>query len=143
MEVNITIEGSGLNFNGKTDLAKAAYIIGFLTKPDTSLPNPTEGTRIITPSSPRQALILTRASSNDEKIAVFINYYSVRNNVKELSAKEILLGFEKSGEPRPKNLARDLIKAVQRGYVMKSEDSKGAYALTDLGEELIKKGFNQ
>lgn len=146
--IEVIIKGSGLTYQGQTTLTKAAQVIAFL---NTESELVTTETVLVTNDmsnfalesskpkiSPRQALIDSGARSNSEKIAAFAHYLKLTQN-QVATVSDLKLLFSKSGEPVPKNFARDLKDAVRSNYVYESE--KNEYELTEYGHEAVENKF--
>jgi len=118
MSVKIKIEGDGLSYEGETDALKAARVIELLGARESS--------------SPREALLASRASSYPQKIAALGNYVSDCNAAKMFSLKELKEAFKEAGEPVPKNLARDITAAIALGLIAPT-GTRSTYHVTDRG----------
>lgn len=144
MTVRITIEGDGLTFSADTELGKAGAVISFLTDPRQQTSASVNGPTLDTPKerrSPRQAIVDLGASTNPEKIAAFLRYFLDKEGRDSIKVKDIEQTFAKSGESKPRNIYRDVQKAIELGFISESDSQSGAYSLTDLGLEVTQIGF--
>lgn len=148
MSIKITISGDGLHFEGDTTLFKASQVIAFLgTENDivTQQPYQSSFTNAVLDkpklSSPREALIASKAKTNAQKIAVIGKYLMDRDSVDSFSAKEVRETLKKSGEPLPANFSRDIADSVKFGYIYHAGKNRDQYAITEVANEKITAGF--
>lgn len=93
-------------------------------------------------SSPRDALDVSGAKTNPERIVAFALYVRAQQGGKETFAVEDIKPlFRRAGEPAPGNLSRDLTGAVQSGWVAES-DTKGEFYVTDKAARALETGFD-
>ncbi len=146
MSIKITIEGDGLSYAGETTIQKAARVLQYISAEDASsqITPLNEIVEIVSAkkaTTPLQAVRAANANTNSEKIATFIKFYHDTEGKEGLKSQEIVKIFIKSGEPRPKNISRDLSAAEEKGYIAKSESVKGLYCLTHKGIDILEVGF--
>ncbi|MES2014271.1 MAG: hypothetical protein V4437_00455 [Patescibacteria group bacterium] len=149
MTVKITINGDGLNFEGETNLHKAAQVIAFLGTEQADAPSgygKQDGARLLgmTPSSgrtPRQIISQSLAKTNPQKIAAIGLYFKERGQ-DVFTRSEIAEQFRRAGEQIPKNVGRDLKEAVRLGLICESEGQRDEYYLTSDAETEIAETFS-
>jgi hypothetical protein len=145
--IKIKIEGEGLNFEAEGSIAQAGQIISFLgqSRNETSSVYPPTNQIIAahhvpTTATPREFLVRTNARTNPEKITALGVYMIDEKGNPSFSRKEIEELLRKSGEKVPKNMARDLDKAVQLAYIYPL-DSTRDYDITETGRTAVESGF--
>lgn len=150
----IHIEGSGLNFDFDREVEDTvvARIMSLLLGVRASQATPIQGSGqgsgaapVLEPlpaDSPRECLDGCRAKTNRDKIAALAFY--LRSDGRDFFAPKELPGlFVQAGEPRPKNLARDLKAALRAGWIARNPGDSDQYYLTKRGEEAVTSGFSQ
>lgn len=148
MTVKITIHGDGLSFEGQTTMQKAAQMLHFISSESTSeinTPAPMLGLGDSPKKSntPLEAIKNANAQTNPQKIAAFIKFYQSKENKKTMSSADLVKAFAKAGEPKPKNIARDIRDAKIKGFIDESDEVKSEFELTDKGVELLAEGFDK
>ena len=150
----IKLEMSGqLSFSDDITIAQAAAIISFLHSPDSVLGGSSAiGTRSpsvgpVSPSavssagvaSPREAIDVTGARTNPEKIVALAAYILQDGELDTFSLDQIRPQFQRAREPMPKNLSRDLDTAIVAGWV--DTGAKGQLYLTSKAAGVLEEGF--
>lgn len=77
------------------------------------------------------------ASTNYDRIAAFCLYAREYLDRETVSQDALPRFFERAGRPVPKNLPRDVKKAVKRGLVSRSHEDGDALYVTASGEEML------
>ncbi len=144
--VSLRLSGRIL-FEEDITLAQAAWIIAFLDQPQKengSLFYESNISEIgkTEPSipSPQDALEISGAKINSEKIVVFGIYALQEQNKTTFTLEDVKSLFQRAREPIPKNITRDLDTAVKTGWIAKSESS-GEFYVTNKAANVLEVGF--
>jgi len=151
--VVIQITGSGLSFQGKTDVFKAGQVIAFLHAPSgrsgpispssaSLTTSPVLTSRgMISGKSPREFIVESGAKTNPQKILALAKYWmDLGGGTKEtFSLSDIRPLFSKAGEPLPGNLSRDAQAAVRLSYIHDQGDEE--YIITNTGLQALDESF--
>lgn len=143
-EIKVSISGDNLKYEQMTDLDTAISIINVLRRKNETSPLSGMGSMISTETiddTAWSALKRTTASTNPEKILALVAFISSADETpdSEVSTDELKEAFSDAGEILPKNLTRDVKKALQYGWV---RTGANGLILTQKGREVYKKGFS-
>ncbi len=159
MDVEISLNGSGLQFTGKVTLFQATQIMAFIAKPsgtemaeqradlldelvETSQTKKIEATGTSAYESPRQAIDQLHAKTNGQKIvAISLFLGATSQNGKILQNDEVLAEFARAGEATPTNITRDLKDAVSAGYIYPVD--KKSFRLLSPADNVAEDGFKK
>jgi hypothetical protein len=144
MAVKVHLEGDGLLYDSETTAFNAAQIIGFLqgqenqsvsTAPRSSLIEAANKPRI----SPREALVVSNAKTNPQRITALGHYVAEVNGDNGFSLEEVKKALRRAGEPMPKNFGRDVKEAIKNGLIYEEEPDH--YVLTERALGYVSDGF--
>lgn len=147
----IKITGQDYHFEQKIDSLQRSKIVSFLNIPSQPSITPVEvydeNLPVVVSSnntssySPSEYLLQKNATTNPQKIAVFLMY--VEDVLFQASAgkEQIKDLFEKSKQNMPTNFTRDFDQAIRFGWISGASDG-GKYYLTVTGRSAIEKGFS-
>ncbi len=156
MEVEVSLQGNGLQFSAKVSLLQATQIIGFIAKPS-DVQSPSNDQPVLIShngvaipqqaidnvfDSPRRAIDTLKAKTNPQKIVALALYLGATSqNGRLFNIQEITSLFSKAGEKTPKNSSRDFNDAVTLGYIYPEDD--GTYRLLSTTDTLSSEGFKK
>ncbi|WP_326569465.1 hypothetical protein VSH64_48355 [Amycolatopsis rhabdoformis] len=153
----VSISGR-VSFEQEITATQAAQIIAFI---DSFSGNPPEGMeslllppkqspqplQIAAPpaagglSSPREALELSGAKTNPERIVAFALYIAQQGGRETFTTEDIKPLFRQAREPIPGNISRDLDGAIKAGWITES-DTRGEYYVVGKALSVLESGFD-
>jgi hypothetical protein len=146
--IKIEISGGKLSYSDEVTINQAAQVIAFLNPGDgepvklgTPLHEPDEAAPVNNDknvSSPREALEVSGAQKNPEKI-VALAAYVLRDGGETFKLDDVKAQFRRARETPPANFSRDLGIAIASGWVI--EDSDGEYVLHNKFDSIFNGGF--
>jgi hypothetical protein len=151
LEVEVTVQGPGINVTKRVPLALGLTIVQAVLVGDWPHVAPSHSgvrtsgtTTAVDPElSLREALEASQARSIPEKITAAANFLRDYRHVAAVSADQLRSGLEEAGESPPGNFPRDLSHAVRAGWLAPKAGSSGLYYLTTKGEGAVKSNCPQ
>jgi len=135
---NIKITGK-VNYEDEITVGQAAKIIHYLNSeadddlggsgPDDAPPDPKEKRRTKKVETPRDALDLSGASTNPEKIVALGAFVVMDSEVETFKVEDVKSQFRRARVTPPANFARDLGVAISSGWIFEADDAPGEYYL--------------
>ncbi|MFS8100268.1 hypothetical protein LFM09_24360 [Lentzea alba] len=161
--VKITISGR-VSFEEEISLSQAAYIIAYIgssdpatgtspsaqntvapaaitATPTANAPMMISALSTSAPSNPREALDVSGAKTNAEKIVAFALYIAQEGGKDTFTPNDIKPLFKRARESAPQNFARDLAAAIKSGWVVES-DEKNEYYIAAKASAALEVGFD-
>ncbi|MGH7879905.1 MAG: hypothetical protein ACREQD_10470, partial [Candidatus Binataceae bacterium] len=92
--------------------------------------------------SPREYLDRSGAKANPSKITA-LGLYLRAQETESFTSRNIRDLFVAAGEAAPKNLSRDINRAIQAGWLASRPDQTDAYYITNRGEGAAAAGFSE
>lgn len=147
--VKISISGK-LIFEENVTLNQAAQIIAFIDSSSVAMNTPRDAIvsprlstagSIISTSNPREALELSGAKTNPEKIVTFALYIGQEGAKDTFTLEDIKPLFRRARESTPRNISRDLDAAIRMGWVAEGETS-GEFYVTSKAAHVFETGFD-
>ncbi|MCI4330267.1 MAG: hypothetical protein L3K19_00250 [Thermoplasmata archaeon] len=145
-EFEVIIRGPGVSVErkvGRLTAQRAVVVIlgdGTTELPPMS-PSPTQlGPETIEGDSPslREYWTRLRLDSNPAKIAAIGAHSRAYHRKPTFSRDDLRAAFVSAGEPMPRNLPRDIKKAVRAGYIAPSPGNDAGYYVTATGLALLR-----
>lgn len=158
MDVEVSLNGGGLQFTGKVTLFQATQIMAFIAKPvgtemeeqkaellDKAVTTDTrkiEASTTSTYESPRQAIDQLQAKTNGQKIVAISLFLGANSqNGMILQNEDVLAEFARAGEATPANWTRDLKDAISGGYIYPID--KKSFRLLSPADNVSEVGFKK
>lgn len=146
-EIDVKIELSGkVKFSENITVIQAAQIIAYLGSGTASAPTPLsvpigarEDDNVKNAVSPREAITMTGAKSNPERIVTLVKQLLNETAQETFTLDDVRQQFRRAREAQPANVSRDLDTAIQLGWV--GVDAKGLYFLQGITDDVLETGF--
>lgn len=91
--------------------------------------------------------ILSKKSKSDIQRTLAMGYYLEKyENLTSFNAKDLENGFRRAKENVPGNINNQVIRNIQKGYMMEARDKKDnrkAWYLTNSGDECVSNNFQE
>jgi len=91
--------------------------------------------------------ILSKSPESEMERTLAIAYYLEKyNSLTSFNAKDLESGFRRAKEIVPRNINYEVIRCVQKGYMMEAEekkDNRKAWYLTNPGIEYVENNFKE
>jgi hypothetical protein len=146
-EIDVKIELSGkVTFTENITVIQAAQIIAYLGSGTAPAPTPLSAPLGLREEdnkknavSPRDAMTMTGAKSNPERIVALIKQLVGESGQETFNLDDVRQQFRRAREPQPANASRDVDTAIQLGWI--GVDAKGLYFLQAVTDDVLETGF--
>jgi hypothetical protein len=128
-----------VNYEDEITVGQAAKIIHYLNSDadddlgggglDDAPPDPKKKSRTKKVETPRDALDLSGASTNPEKIVALGAFVVMDSEVETFKVEDVKSQFRRARETPPANFGRDLGVAISSGWIFEADDAPGEYYL--------------
>ena len=92
-------------------------------------------------------LMLSKNPKNESQRALAVGHYLEKyEEFASFNAKDLENGFRRAKESVPRNINYEVIRNIQKGYMMEAEEKKEkkkAWCLTNSGVKYVENGFEQ
>lgn len=92
----------------------------------------------------REFIMSKNPKSEMERTITIAYFLEMFERLTSLSVKDLESGFRKAKEKMPRNINYEVIRCIQKGYLMEAKEKKDkfkAWCLTNTGVEFVEKNF--
>lgn len=143
----LSLKGDGISIEKEVDKSTAMSIVATVwggssvsaTEPAAQFSSTKVANRSV---SLREFLTEVSPNTNNERIVTIGRYLHEFKSKETFSKSDIEAGFRSAREQMPKNLARDLGRTAQAGWIDES-DEKGQFHVTNTGAKAVENCFGR